>query len=231
MLSTMAMTAGFMMAILVSGSAMAQGIYTCVDGKGRKITSDRPIAECMDRTQQIITPGGVVKRVIGPSLTSAERAALEEKERQAAEVRAQQAEEKRRDRALVLRYPSKEIHDSERALALAQVDEVGKTAVKKMQELAEQRKSLNVELEFYKNDSSKVPPPLRRRLEENEGNVASQKRFVSDQELERRRVNQRFDDELVKLRQLWLQMGAPATPAAPVASGAARAPGHKNAGY
>jgi hypothetical protein len=38
---------------LAVGSVWAQspsigGIYTCVDAKGRKLTSDRPIAECAD---------------------------------------------------------------------------------------------------------------------------------------------------------------------------------------
>ena len=231
MFSIMAMSAGFMVATLLSGQAVAQGIYTCVDGNGRKITSDRAIAECMDRTQQEITPGGVVKRVIGPSLTSAERTALEEKQRKAAELGAQQAKEKRRERALVQRYPNKQIHDGERALALAQVNEVGNAAIKRMQELTEQRKLLNGELEFYKNDVGKAPPPLRRQLEENDTNMAIQQRFVSDQEAARRRVNQRFDDELAKLRQMWLPMGVPATPVAPVTSGAARVTGNNNAGY
>jgi hypothetical protein len=227
-LSNTAISAGLTMAILMSGSAAAQGIYTCVDSKGHKITSDRPIAECMDRTQREISPSGAVKRVIGPSLTSSERAVLEAKERQAAEVRAQQAEEKRRDRALALRYPNKETHDGERALALAQIDEVVKAAVKRMQELSEQRKSIDTELEFYKKDVNKAPTPLRRRLEENQSNVAAQKRFIADQEVERRRVNQRFDDELAKLRQLWVQLGTPGY-AAPIAAGADAVTGSKSA--
>ena len=33
----------------LAGLATAQSIYTCVDGKGRKITADRPIVECIDR--------------------------------------------------------------------------------------------------------------------------------------------------------------------------------------
>ncbi len=73
---------------------MAQGIYSCVDGKGRKITSDRPIAECMDRAQNEMSSQGTVKRVIAPSLTAAERAAAEEKEKAAAELRAQAEDRK-----------------------------------------------------------------------------------------------------------------------------------------
>lgn len=210
--------------MFMSGTAIAQstGIYTCVDAKGRKITSDRPIAECVDRTQREVTPSGTVKRVIGPTLTAQERAAQEEKEKLAAEVRAQQQEEKRRDRALLLRYPNKQTHDKERGLALAQVDEVTKAAAKRTQELGEQRSQIDSELEFYKKDPSKMPSPLRRKLDENESSIAIQKRFIADQDQEKQRVNLRFDEELGKLRQLWTLLGTPAASGvAPVAGGAA----------
>ena len=202
---------GWAMTMLLSGSALAQGIYTCTDAKGRKITSDRPIPECNDRNQNEITPSGTVKRVIAPSLTAQERAALEEKEKAAAEARVAAGEETRRDRALLQRYPNRQAHDAERTVALTQVEEGSKVANKKMLELAEQRKQINVDLEFYKKDSSKMPPPLRRRVEENDSNVAIQKRFIADQDMERRRLNQRFDEELVKLKQLWAKMGVSAT--------------------
>ena len=202
---------GWAMTMLLSGSALAQGIYTCTDAKGRKITSDRPIPECNDRTQNEISPSGTVRRVIGPALTAQERAALEDKEKAATESRIAASEDKRRERALLLRYPNRQAHDAERTLALTQVEEGSKVAGKKMLELAEQRKRLNLELEFYKKDASKTPPPLKRRVEENDSNVELQKRFMADQDGERRRVNQRFDEELVKLKQLWSQLGVSAT--------------------
>jgi Domain of unknown function (DUF4124) len=201
---------------LLSGGAMGQSIYSCVDGQGRKITSDRQIAECTDRTQRELSSTGTVKRVIGPTLTAKERAALEEKEKADAEAKALAAEEKRRDRALLLRYPNRQVHDKERLLAISQVDEVIKAATKRQQELAEQRSQINAELEFYKKDPGKATPRLKRRVEENDSSVAVQKRFVADQELEKRRVNLRFDEELVKLKQLWA-MNAP--PAAAVPAG------------
>jgi hypothetical protein len=47
-----------------------------------------------------------------------------------------------------------------------------------------------------------------------------QKRFVADQEQEKKRVNMRFDEELVKLKGLWLLAGgAPANAAASSAGG------------
>jgi hypothetical protein len=192
-----------MMGLLLAGSAMGQGIYTCVDAKGRKITADRPIAECTDRSQHEVSPTGTVRRVIPPSLTAQERAALEEKEKQDAEARLNQLEQKRRDRALLTRFATRADHDKERALALEQVNEVIRVGGKRVQELTDQRKSIALELEFYKNDLSKAPPAIKRRLDENDSNMAIQKRFIADQEGEKKRVNQLFDEQLVKLRPLW----------------------------
>ena len=104
--------------MLLYGQVVAQGIYTCVDAKGRKITSDRPIAECMDRVQKEITPTGTVKRVLMPLPTAQEQAILEEKEKQDVEERQKVAKEKLRDRALLKRYPDGTSHDKERAAAL-----------------------------------------------------------------------------------------------------------------
>lgn len=201
------------------GAVAQQGIYTCVDGKGRRLTSDRPILECVDREQQELNPSGTVYRKIGPSLTAQERAALEARERQAAEERARQAEEKRRDRALLIRYPSKAVHDKERTEALHQVDEVIRAAQKRVTELAAQRKAINAEMEFYQKDPSKAPPLLKRQIEENAQSMSVQQRFIGDQDSEKKRINARFDDELVKLRQLWALSGpAVSLPDAPPAA-------------
>lgn len=206
------------LAACLGSIAQAQGIYSCVDGAGRKITADRPIAECIDRSQRVINPSGTVKRVEGPSLTAQERAAQEQKDKLAAEARAREAEEKRRDRALLLRYPSRAVHDKERAEALGQIDEVIKAASKRSTELAGQRKAIDADFEFYKSDPARAPTSLKRRLEENDSSVAVQKRFIADQDAEKKRVNLRFDEELVKLNQLWAMGGAvPAAAAAPTA--------------
>ncbi|MBC7379525.1 MAG: DUF4124 domain-containing protein [Burkholderiaceae bacterium] len=185
------------------------GIYTCVDGKGRKLTSDRPIVDCIDRVQKELNPSGTLRRQIGPSLTAEERNRLEEQEKLQAAKIAREAEEKRRDRALLTRYPDRAAHDKERNEALAQVDEVMKAATKRIGELAAQRKSIDTELEFYKGDPSKAPPYVRRQIEENDRSTVVQKRFIAEQEGEKKRVNSRFDEELDKLKQLWL-LKAPA---------------------
>ena len=193
----------------VGNLAAAQNIYTCVDSKGRTLTADRPIAECIDRTQRELAPSGVLKRQLGPTLTDHEQAAQDEKDRRLAEKRAREAEDRRRDRALLQRYPARPAHDQARAAALVQVDEVIKVSNKRRAELLEQRKVIANDFEFYARDPSKAPATLKRRLEESEKSVSGQQKFIADQEQEKKRVNQRFDDELARLTQLWAVVGRP----------------------
>ena len=100
------------------------GIYTCVDANGRKLTSDRPIAACIDREQKILNPSGTVRGNIAPALTPQELAAQEQKDQLLAQERNRKDEEKRRDRALLVRYPNRAAHDEERVEALKQIDVV-----------------------------------------------------------------------------------------------------------
>lgn len=191
-------------------NAPVGGIYTCVDAQGRKLTSDRPIPECLDREQKLLNPSGTVKQKVGPNLTAAEIAQQEAKEKLQLEEQNRALEERRRDRALLIRYPNKAVHDKERAEALAQIDVVSKAAESRLVELAAQRKKLDDELEFYKKDPSKAPLYLKRQLEDNKHSVDVQKQFIVEQGNESHRVNERFDQELVRLRQLWSATAGPA---------------------
>ncbi|MDO8887191.1 MAG: DUF4124 domain-containing protein [Hydrogenophaga sp.] len=186
-----------------AASAQAQGIYTCVDAKGRRITSDRPIVECLDREQHKLGNTGIVRQVVPPSYTADERARLENKQRAENEIKARAAEEKRRERALLIRYPNQAVHDKERAEALSQIDDVIAAVNKREAALVQQRKEVDAEMEFYQSDPSKAPFWLRRKLEDSEKQMVVQKRFLEEQAQEKLRINQRFDEELGKLRQLW----------------------------
>jgi len=183
--------------------AHAQAIFTCVDGKGRRITSDRPIPECLDREQRELNPSGTVKRQIPPSQTAEERAAEEARQRAALEEQARGVEEKRRDRALLARYPSRPAHDAERGEALKQVDEVVQLAQRRIEDLKAQRKTIDTEFEFYRHDPAKAPQALRMRQQDNLAAEQAQLRFIQDQAQEKKRINQRFDQELLRLNQLW----------------------------
>lgn len=179
------------------------GIFSCVDARGRKLTSDRPIPECLDREQKVLNPSGTVKSRVGPSLTAQERAEIELKEKEAAKSRALQVDEKRRERALLIRYPTKEVHDKERAQALTQVGLVIQTATQRLEDLRQDRRKQESEMEFYKKNPSKTPATINRQIEEVNQGIAAQERFIGEQQNEIRRINARFDEELARLNQLW----------------------------
>ena len=200
---------------LLCGQVMAQGIYTCVDDKGRKLTSDRPILECIDRAQKELNPSGTVRRVLTPPPTAQDRVALEEKEKLEADARSKAAEEKLRDRALLKRYPERASHDKVRATALELVEDAIKASAKRSDDLTARRKGIVTEMEFYKSSPGKAPPALKRRLDETDGNIAAQKRVLADQEAEKKRITQRFDTEAAKLKPQWDVAGASTAAAVP----------------
>ncbi len=190
-------------------SAPTSNVYTCIDAKGRRLTADRPIADCADREQRVLGPSGTERERLGPTLTEHERAARDAQRRKELEERARLADERRRERALVARYPDQAAHDAERAAAQEQVDEVTRVAQKRIVELLEQRKKLAGEMEFYKKSPAQAPMHLRRAVAENDDQIAEQERFVANQAQEKRRVNQRFDAELLQLRKLWAARAVP----------------------
>jgi hypothetical protein len=222
MVGVMLLTLGAELASAQSQGATG-GIYTCVDRNGRRLTADRPIPECLDREQRELSPSGITRRQIGPSLTELERAAQDAQNRKDAEERARVVEERRRERVLVARYPDKAAHDVERAAAIQMVDDVTATAEKRTLELKAERKKLDVEMEFYKKDPNKAPMTLRRKIAEIDDSLAEQQRFIAGQDQEKRRVHARFDTELSQLRKLWDAQRVPPSAASAVAAPAASA--------
>lgn len=191
-------------------AAAGPGIYTCTDARGRTITADRPIADCADREQRELSPSGSVRRKLEPTYTAREQAEREDRERQAQLQAARLLEERRRERALLIRYPNAAAHDRERAEALVQIDAVIHAARKRLSELAEERRKIDDELEFYAKDVAKAPDSLRRKVDDNTKSMTVQNRFIADQDDEKKRVNARFDEERTRLRPLWAG-NAPAT--------------------
>ena len=192
---------------LAGSGAWAQGIYTCVDAKGKRWTSDRYIAECTDREQKLVGPTGTLRAVVPPTLTAKEREEKDLADKKLAQDAQKRNEEKRLQRALLSRYPNRASHDLDRSKALQSVDDSARLAQLAIEDLQKQRAELAKEAEFYKKDPAKMSAKLRRQLEENDNAIAAQQRFVANQDEERKRVNARFDDELVALKKLWVPAG------------------------
>ncbi|HOB94812.1 MAG TPA: DUF4124 domain-containing protein [Aquabacterium sp.] len=199
----------------------AAGIYTCTDGQGRRLTSDRPIADCTSREQRVLNKDGSVRQVVPPTLTPDERAEREATQRQAELARAAQADAVRRDRNLVARFPNDAAHAKAREAALDPVRMAMQATEKRVKELAAERKPLLDDAEFYKGRT--LPARLKQQLDANDAAVVAQRQSATNQEQELQRINRLYDAELARLRLLWAgatpgslpPAEAPARPAAP----------------
>ncbi len=184
-------------------AAAAQDIYTCIDAQGRKRTSDRKIPECIDREQKILNPSGTVKATIGPTLTALERSQIDAQNKIREQELARLEEEKKRDRALLVRYPSLALHQQEREESLRQVLMVKSAALVRVAELMAERNKLLDEMAFYTKDPNKAPLKLRQQIEAVSQTLAGQGRFLADKDNEIIRTNARFDEELKRLKPIW----------------------------
>lgn len=202
--------------------AQTPAIFTCVDAKGRRLTADRPIIECIDREQKELNPSGTTRRALGPSLTAQEQAVEDDRLRRVALEQQRVLEEKRRDRALLMRYPMREAHDRELVLALQRVEDVIVAVGRTSADLTAQRAELAAEADSYPKDSARRPARLARRIEDNEQMQLAQKRFIQEQQLEKKRVAARFEEERQRLQPLWDRRDSAPAPGAPAATGAIR---------
>ena len=198
----------FALAVLAAAvGALAQprptpsGIYTCVDDKGKRITSDRPIPECTAKEQRVLNKDGSLKAVHPPTLTADERADKEAKEKKEAEARAAQADAVRRDRNLKARYPSEESHAKAREAALDSVRLAIKNSEQRLKDLTAERKPLLDEAEFYVGKP--LPAKLRQAIDANDAATEAQRSSMANQQAEMVRINKFYDSELDRLRRLW----------------------------
>lgn len=189
-------------AVAASAQAPSLGqVFTCTSGSGRVLTSDRLIAECMDREQRVLSRDGALIRIVPPQLTADERAAKEERDRRLAAEKEARIEAVRRDRLLLQRYPTEADHQKARAAALEDVRASMKQSEARIAELERERKPLLEESEFYKG--KQMPALLKQQLDANEAAVAAQRDAQATQKAELERIAKRYDAELAQLKRMW----------------------------
>lgn len=203
-------------------------IFTCTDASGKRLTSDRPIPECVAREQRVLNADGSVKRVLPPTLTAAERAEAEAREIEAAAERVAKQDTIRRDRSLMSRYPNEAAHRRARDAALEIVRSSMRISESRIKTLTAERKPLQDETQFYAG--KQVPAKLKSQIDANDAALTAQRSLMQDQEAEVGRIDGLYDAELARLKKLWA--GAPPgsldTPTAPAgASIAAATPSSK----
>jgi hypothetical protein len=190
----------FLMAA-VPNPVFASGIYTCIDSQGKRLTADRPIAACATREQQVLNRDGSVRTVLPPTLTAKEQAQKEASERAANEARAAQADAVRRDRNLMARYANEAAHNRAREASLDTVRLAITASEIRLRELAQARKPLLDETEFYKGRP--MPAKLKSAIDANDAALEAQRSATANQKSELDRINAMYDAELDRLRRLW----------------------------
>jgi hypothetical protein len=200
----------------VSLSQETPRIYTCVDTDGRRISSDRPIPECLSREQRLLGRDGTPRGVVPPLLSREEierRDALQQEQNVA---RALQNETARHDRMLLTRYPDVKAWETALLRTQAPAQQRIDAARKRLDALAKEAAGLAKEQEGL--GGKPVPADLRSRLSVNEGSVAGQRTVLQNQTDELNRIKRQFDLEKERLDGLW--RGLPAGFSEPAETGA-----------
>lgn len=191
----------FLSLLLAHGGAQAQ-IYMCKDEKGRTITSDRPIPECIGRTIKEFDKKGIARREIPPPPTAEQKRQMElqEQKRRADELAAE--EQKQSDRALRLRYRSEGDIEIARKRSIEPVQESLKRDASLLSETEKQRQAAQSEADTYKKKNAAIPADLQRKIAQSDQTIGGLKKVMQEREAELAEINAKFDESLKRYRKL-----------------------------
>ncbi len=179
-------------------------IYQC-ELNGKKVTSDRPIPECINKEQRRLNPDGSLNQIIPPTPTADETEAIATQKLKEEVERVARNDAIRRDRNLMQRFPNEAEHAKARMKALDDLRVSAKNSEARIALLMVERKKLEDEKQFYVNDRVNKPLPsgLKQKLDANEASLEAQKSLAQNQESEVARINSLYDVELKRLKKLW----------------------------
>jgi len=183
----------------LGAAAAQQSIFVCSDAKGRTLSGDRPPAECVGAIRELRSDGSV-RRVIEPPLTPEQKAARAAEEKRQREEADRQRAQMRKDLALLETYASEEEIENARARALATRQALIERATRRLEEHQRERKKLDNEAEFYAK--REMPDKLKRAFEGNAALIRSEEKIIADSRAEMQRINERFDAERKRWREL-----------------------------
>lgn len=181
-------------------------IYSCV-ANGRTYSGDRPPPECANSDIRELNRDGSLRRVIPRPLTAEEQKAraLEAKKRFDEEEKV--LAQRRRDRALLEAYANEDEIEAAREKSLATSNEVIRRAEARLEKMDAERKRLDDESEFYRNRG--LPETLKRAYANNAQERAAEVKIVNEARAEMLRVNERFDADRLRFRELVMQGARP----------------------
>ena len=191
-----------LLAVAAAAGAQSATIYSCV-ANGRTYTGDRPPPECFNSDIRELNRDGSLRRVIARPLTPEEQKARALEVKRKAEEEEKALAQRRRDRSLLEAYASEQEIDVARTKALVSSNEVVKRSQFRLDRMEEERKRLAEETEFYKK--RETPEKIKRALASNEQERAAELKIIKEAQAEMQRINERFDADKKRFRELIAQ--------------------------
>ena len=200
---------------LLAGVGLAAGaqapqpavtMYSCT-ANGKTYTADRPPIECANSDIRELNRDGSVRRVIARPLTIEEQRAraLEAKKRYEEEEKI--LAQRRRDRSLLEAYANEAEIEVARRKSMESAEQIIRRSQERAKSLAEDRRRLDDEAEFYKKREQ--PESLKRAYALNAQAVSAEEKIVAEARGEVARINERFDAEKKRFRELLAQGARP----------------------
>lgn len=191
---------------LAAQTPAAGVIFSCV-ANGKTYTGDRPPPECVNSDLRELNRDGSLRRVIPRPLTLDEQRAKALEAKKKLEEEDRLLAQRRRDRALLEAYASESEIEAARKKSLEGAEQVARRSAERTLSLAKDRKRLDDETEFYKKRD--IPDSLKRAMAANAEAVSAEARILAEARGEVERVNERFDQELKRYRELLGQGARP----------------------
>ena len=202
---------GILLLITAGASWATQGspigsIFTCTVN-GKTFSGDRPPQECANADMRELNRDGSVRRTIArpPTQDELRARALEAKKR--LEEEDKQLAQRRRDKSLLEAYASDEEIEAARAKSLESATQSIVRAKARIDNLNGERKKLDDEAEFYKKRV--LPDQIKRSFVSNQQEVSQAEKILNDALIETKRINERFDAEKKRFRELLAQGARP----------------------
>jgi hypothetical protein len=176
---------------------------TCCDVDGKRTCGDPTPPQCVTRAKTVFNKGGVAKEVEAP-LTAAQIAARDAEAARKLEEEKKAAEQARKDRALLDSYTNEKEIDAARDRSIADIEKNAEQASNRLESAQAKQKKLEQEKEFYQKRP--MPALLKRQIEENEREIATQQQALAQKDADIAATRERY----VHDKQRYLQLSGKA---------------------
>jgi len=181
------------------GTASAQYLYMC-NSKGHVYTGGLPPPECRDQDLRELNPDGTLHKLIPAPLTAEQRKARDAAERERIRQEENERAQAHLDRSLLETYGSVSEIEAARARAIAARQVLVDRADQRIAQYGKERKRLDDEAEFYQK--REMPAKLKDAYAANKALTEQQEKTKADVLVEIRNLNQRYDAQAKRYKEL-----------------------------